>query len=393
MSTSAARDARALEILERLVAFDTTSHLSNMDLIDYVRGLLAEHGAESTLFIDEDDSGKANLYATIGPKDRAGVMLSGHTDVVPVEGQDWSSSPFTLRDGGDRVYGRGTCDMKGFIAVCLAMLDDFAGADLKTPVHFAFSYDEETGCTGVRTLVRALEKSPVRPRMCIVGEPSSMQVIVGHKGNKHFDVRVRGHEVHSSLAPQGVNAVEYAARMIAFLSDQSRARAAGGPYDDGFDVTHSTVHVGMVNGGTALNIVPRDCWFRGEIRYIPEEDLAAWERAVEAETARLSAEMQKIDPETGISFDYALETPGLDMDPDHEAVTLVKQLAGRNEHSKVAYATEAGTFQQWAQIPSVICGPGSIEQAHKPDEYVAKSELAACRAFMERLLERLKEGL
>lgn len=393
MNSPAARDARALEILEKLVAFDTTSHLPNMSLIKYVQGLLAERGAESALFIDETDPGKANLYATIGPKDRPGVMLSGHTDVVPVEGQDWTGDPFVLRDGGEAVFGRGTCDMKGFIAVCLSMLDDFAAADLKTPAHFAFSYDEETGCTGVRTLVRALEKSPVRPLLCIVGEPSSMNVLVGHKGNKHFEIRVRGHEVHSSLAPKGVNAVEYAARMIAFLSDENRRRAAGGPFDSGFDVPHSTVHVGTVRGGTALNIVPRECRFKAEIRHIPEEDTAAFDAAVRAEAARLSAEMRKVNPDTGVAFEYSLETPGLDMDPDHEAVTLVKQLAGRNEHSKAAYATEAGTFQKWAHIPSVICGPGGIEQAHKPDEYVTKAQLAACGVFMDRLLEKLKAGI
>ncbi|MHC8509948.1 MAG: acetylornithine deacetylase [Rhodospirillales bacterium] len=393
MTSTDPRDIRALEMLERLVSFNTTSHLPNMGLIKDVQGLLAGHGVESTLFEDEKEKDKANLFATIGPKDRPGVVLSGHTDVVPVDGQEWASDPFTLRDGGDKVFGRGTCDMKGFAAVCLAMLDDFTAAELKNPVHFAFSYDEETGCTGVHSLIRALQQAPVRPHLCIVGEPTSMNVIVGHKGIRHYTAAVRGFETHSSLAPSGVNAVEYAARLIAFLSDEHRARIKNGPHAEGYDVGHSTVHVGLVHGGTALNIVPRDCVFEFEIRNIPEEDIPAFERTVAAKVEALNAEMRAIQPETGITLTQVSDTPGLSIDPDHEAVTLVKQLAGRNEHARVAYGTEAGLFQEWAKIPTVVCGPGSIEQAHKPDEFVLKSQLVKCREFMDRLTERLKEGL
>lgn len=387
------RDAKALEILGRLISFDTTSHLSNMGLIDYVRGYLSEHDIAAELIHDETDPTKANLYATIGRKDVPGIMLSGHTDVVPVEGQDWSSDPFTLRDGDDRVFGRGTCDMKGFIAVVLAMVPAFAKADLTTPIHLAFSYDEEVGCTGVRGLVRMLTSAPVKPRMCIVGEPTSMDVVIGHKGTLSFHVHARGYEVHSSLAPRGVNAVEYAARMIAFLSDEHRRRIAEGPFVDGFDVTHSTIHVGVVEGGTAQNIVPRDCTFSLEMRHVPGEDTEGFKKTLKTRLKELSDDMQAVNPETGIRISASAETPGLDMDPNDEAVTIVKNLAGRNEHTKVAFATEAGLFQKWSHIPSVICGPGSIEQAHKPNEFVSKSQLSACGAFMDRLYERAQRGL
>jgi len=393
MNTLNTRDKNALEILERLISFDTTSHLSNMKLIDYVQGFLKSHGIDSELIHDDEDPLKANLYATIGPADTPGVMLSGHTDVVPIDGQDWSSDPFIMRDAGDTVFGRGTSDMKGFIAVCLAMVPEFVNANLKTPIHLAFSYDEETGCTGVRGLIRMLNIAPVKPRMCIVGEPTSMNVIVGHKGTVSFDIHVRGFEIHSSLAPSGVNAVEYAARMIAFLSDEHRKRIKNGPFEDGFDVQHSTVHVGTVQGGTAQNIVPRDCYFSLEMRYIPTEDVDAFKATIEAKMAELTAEMQAIQPDTGISIARTAGTPGLNMDPNEEVVTLVKQLAGKNEHSRVAFATEAGLFQQWGNIPSVICGPGSIEQAHKPNEFISKSELAKCGVFMDKLLERLIQGL
>ena len=393
MTDITSRDARALGILERLVSFNTTSHLSNMDLVDYVKAYLGEFGISCELIHDPEDPTKANLYATIGRTDSPGVMLSGHTDVVPVDGQDWSSDPFALRDAGDRVFGRGTCDMKGFIAVVLAMVPDFAASDLATPVHLAFSYDEEVGCTGVRGLVRMLEAAPVRPRMCIVGEPSMMNVIIGHKGTVSYDIQVRGHEVHSSLAPSGVNAVEYASRMITHLSDEHRKRIAEGPFADGFDVTHSTIHVGLIQGGTAQNIVPRDCSFRVEMRHVPGEDVDGFRKDLESRMAAFTAEMEAVQPGTGFRVNWTADTPGLDMDPDDEAVTIVKHLAGRNEHSKVAFATEAGLFQKWSHIPSVICGPGSIEQAHKPDEFVLKSELAGCGRFMDRLLERVRSGL
>jgi acetylornithine deacetylase len=393
MTDTAQRDAAALDILEKLIAFDTTSHLSNMGLIDYVRAYLGEFGIDCELIHDEADPTKANLYATIGRRDVPGVMLSGHTDVVPVEGQEWSSDPFVLRDGGDKVFGRGTCDMKGFIAVVLAMVPQFAARDLATPVHLAFSYDEEVGCTGVRGLVRMLGAAPVKPRLCIVGEPTSMGVVIGHKGTLSFKIHARGHEVHSSLAPQGVNAVEYAARMVTFLSDEHRKRIKDGPFADGFDVPHSTIHVGVIEGGTAQNIVPRDCTFHLEMRHVPGEDTDAFRKAVEDRLAAFSAEMQAVQPETGLRIAASGQTPGLNMDPDQEAVTLVKNLAGRNDHTKVAFATEAGLFQAWSHIPSVVCGPGSIAQAHKPDEFIAKSQLAACGAFMDRLLERVEHGL
>ncbi|MDH3242319.1 MAG: acetylornithine deacetylase [Alphaproteobacteria bacterium] len=380
------------ELMERLVAFDTTSRESNLDLIHFVRDYLSGLGVESTLIQDRSEP-KANLFATIGPQDRPGIMLSGHTDVVPVDGQDWSSDPFRMIEKGGRLFGRGTCDMKGFIAIALAHIPELLGRGLATPIHLALSYDEEIGCLGVRHLIDLINTLPVKPRMAIIGEPTEMQVIVAHKGKTDVTVRVRGYECHSALAPDGVNAVQYAAELISHISGMARRVAADGPFDDEFDVAHGTLHTGLVQGGTALNIVPKDCRFEFEIRNLPQQD----PQPLLDEIYRFAAEeleprMQAVHPDTGFDFDQGVQYPGLDMRPDDEAVTLVKALAGQNSHAKVAFGTEGGLFQQDAQIPCVICGPGSIAQAHKPDEYLALDQLAAGQAFMGRLADRVCSG-
>ena len=380
------------ELMERLVAFDTTSRESNLDLIHFVRDYLSGLGVESTLIQDRSEP-KANLFATIGPQDRPGIMLSGHTDVVPVDGQDWSSDPFRMIEKGGRLFGRGTCDMKGFIAIALAHIPELLGRGLATPIHLALSYDEEIGCLGVRHLIDLINTLPVKPRMAIIGEPTEMQVIVAHKGKTDVTVRVRGYECHSALAPDGVNAVQYAAELISHISGMARRVAADGPFDDEFDVVHGTLHTGLVHGGTALNIVPKDCRFEFEIRNLPQQD----PQPLLDEIYRFAAEeleprMQAVHPDTGFDFDQGVQYPGLDMRPDDEAVTLVKALAGQNSHAKVAFGTEGGLFQQDAQIPCVICGPGSIAQAHKPDEYLALDQLAAGQAFMGRLADRVCSG-
>ncbi len=381
--------AKTREIMENLVAFDTTSRESNLDLIHFVRDYLSGLGVDSTLIHDGSEP-KANLFATIGPRDRPGIMLSGHTDVVPVDGQDWSSDPFRMTEKDGRLFGRGTCDMKGFIAIALAHVPEFLGRGLTTPIHLALSYDEEVGCLGVRHLIELINTLPVKPRMAIIGEPTGMQVIVAHKGKTDVTVRVRGFECHSALAPEGVNAVQYAAELISHISGMARRVAADGPFDDEFDVAHGTIHTGIVQGGTALNIVPKDCRFEFEIRNLPQQD----PQPLLDEIYRFAAEeleprMQAVHPGAGFSFDQGVQYPGLDMRPDDEAVTLVKALAGQNSHSKVAFGTEAGLFQQDAQIPCVICGPGSIAQAHKPDEYLALDQLSAGQAFMGRLADRV----
>lgn len=378
-----------LAMIERLVAFDTTSRLSNMALIEFVRGYLSDLGIESTLVPNEDGS-KANLYATAGPTDRPGIMLSGHTDVVPVDGQNWANDPFTVTETDGKLYGRGTSDMKSFIALVLAKLPSALERGLETPLHLAFSYDEEIGCLGVRPMIEMINGLPIKPRMAIIGEPTSMQVITGHKGKRSYTAHVRGLEAHSSLAPDGVNAIEYAARFIAHLQSMAKRLQDGGPYDDLYDVTHTTVHTGTIQGGTALNIVPKDCHIQFEFRYIGKDDPDILEAEILAEAKdRLEPEMKAIDPDCGIDIDCYNDMPGLDMNVDHEVVTFVKQLAGRNDDGKVAFGTEAGLFQKRGGIPCVVCGPGSIEQAHKPNEFITLDQVDKGEAFLDRLMDRV----
>lgn len=381
--------ATSRELIEKLVSFDTTSRDSNLALIDFVRDYLAGHGVEATIVRDEREP-KANLYATVGPADKAGIMLSGHTDVVPVDGQDWTSDPFGLVEKNGKLYGRGTCDMKGFIAIALAHVPEFLRRGLETPIHLAFSYDEEVGCIGVRRLIDMINGLPVKPRMAIIGEPTEMQVIVAHKGKTDVVVDVRGFECHSSLAPTGVNAIQYAAELIGFITAMGRRVGEEGPYDEEFDVAHSTVHTGVIRGGTALNIVPKDCSFEFEIRNLPRHDpQPLLDEIYRFAAGELEPRMRAIHPDTGITFDQGVTYPGLDMRPDDEAVTLAKALAGQNSHSKVAFGTEAGLFQRDAEIPCVVCGPGSIAQAHKPDEYLSLDQFRAGHDFMGRLMDRV----
>lgn len=384
--------ARSREILDALIAFDTTSRESNLGLIGYVRDYLSGLGVESRLVHDETGQ-KANLYATLGPQDRGGIMLSGHTDVVPVDGQNWATDPFRLTEKDGKLYGRGTADMKGFIAIALAHLPAMLKRGLKTPVHLALSYDEEIGCVGVRRLIDLMKGMTVKPRMCIIGEPTSMQVIVAHKGKLDASVHVRGFECHSSLAPQGVNAIQYAAELIAHIAARARQAQQDGPFDTDFDIAHTTIHTGVIKGGTVINIVPKDCRFQFEIRNLPQVDPQKIYAEIQAFAAtELVPRMQAVNKATGIEFAPGTIYPGLDTRPDEEVVTLAKALAGQNSHSKVAFGTEAGLFQQHARIPTVICGPGSITQAHKPDEFLSLDQFAAGHAFMGRLVERVCTG-
>jgi len=380
-------DSRAL--IEALVAFDTVSAKSNLALIAFLRDRLAEHGVVARLVHDEA-GGKANLYATIGPQDRPGVLLSGHSDVVPVEGQAWSSDPFSVVERGGRLYGRGTADMKSFLAVAVAHLPAMVAANLKTPIHLAVSYDEEVGCIGVRRLLDVLNGLPVKPAMCIIGEPTGMRVIVGHKGKRATRVHVSGLECHSSLAPQGVNAVDYAAELVVFLRRLARRQLEQGRQDTAYEVAATTIHTGTIRGGTALNIVPKDCIFDFEIRNLPEEDPEPLVEEVRRfAREELEPEMRRVSPDAGIAFEDLSGYPGLDTDPGEEVVTFVKSLVGANQHGKISFGTEGGLFQQTAGIPTVVCGPGEIAQAHKPDEWIALDQVALCERFMQRLIERL----
>lgn len=378
----------SVEMIRRLIGFDTTSRNSNLELIHWIRDYLKDLGVDSEL-VYNDERTKANLYATLGPTDRPGIALSGHTDVVPIDGQDWSVDPWKVSEADGKLFGRGTCDMKSFVAICLAFAPRFAEARLSEPVHFAFSYDEEVGCVGVRPLLEHLSAKPVRPRMAIIGEPTDMKVVNAHKGKLSHTCRVHGFECHSSLAPSGVNAIEYAARLIGKLIEMAEDKARNGPFNEAYDVPHTTIHTGVIHGGTALNIVPKDCWFDFEFRNLPIDDPQALMKQVTDYAEQvLVPQMQAIRPNTGIDFEFYSAFAGLDTPDDHEVVQLAKSLTGANSTAKVAFGTEAGQFSQ-SGIPSVVCGPGSIDQAHKPDEFVSLEQVALCERFMERLIERL----
>jgi acetylornithine deacetylase len=371
------------EILEALVGFDTTSRNSNLPVVswieDYLDGLGVVHER-----IPDRSGDKANLWATIGPAGSAGYILSGHTDVVPVDGQNWSNDPFRLSERAGRLYGRGATDMKGFLACCLAAVPAMKG--MARPIHLAFSHDEEVGCVGVRNLIAQLQDRALRPAGCFVGEPTGMNVVIGHKGKRSFRISVRGRTCHSSLAPEGVNAIEYAARLIVMIRDLADRLARAGARDPLYDVPFTTTHTGVVEGGTALNIVPDFCRFDFEFRVIGADDIDALIAEVTAYAReRLEPQMRAVAPEAGITLEVISGFPGLDTAADDDMVVLAKSLAGRRSHGKVAFGTEAGLFAQ-AGIPSVVIGPGSIEQAHRADEFIAASELEACGAFLDRLI-------
>lgn len=375
------------EILGRLVGFDTTSRNSNLALIEYVEDYLAGFGVGSERVTDETGR-KANLWATIGPVDRRGIVLSGHTDVVPVDGQNWASDPFTLTKRNSRLHGRGACDMKGFLAACLAAVPTMVEQDLKRPVHLSFSYDEEVGCVGVARLLEVLRDRPNLPRYCIVGEPTGMAVVIGHKAKRSMRVTVTGRACHSSLAPEGVNAVEYAARMITRLREIGQRLAAAGFRDEAYDVPFTTSHTGRITGGTALNIVPDTCCFECEFRVMPTEDADALVQEIAAYAREtLEPEMKAIAPEAGIHIDVFAAFPGIETSPDGELTGLAKRFSGTNGHAKVAYGTEAGRFKEMLDIETVICGPGDIAVAHRADEYVEIDQLDKCDAFLVKLLD------
>ncbi len=378
-------------LIERLIGFDTTSRGSNLGLIEWARDYLKAYGIESRLTYDATGK-KANLFATVQKGAKPGIVLSGHTDVVPVDGQNWASDPFKATLNGDRIYGRGACDMKSYLAVILAMAPHFAAANLKAPIHFALSYDEEVGCIGARGLLEDLARYNIRPAGAIIGEPTGMQPVIAHKGKRAYQCCVRGKEAHSALTPQGVNAIEYAARIISYIRHMAERMQACEPRDYGFDVPFTTLQTGVISGGTAGNIVPRECVFQFEFRYLPGADPDALEREIKDYAERvILPDMRKSDPDTGISIDTKSDNPGLSMSETDEITRLAQALSRNPSTAKVAYLTEGGLFQR-AGIPAIICGPGSIAQAHKPDEYVTLAQVALCESFMERLLEQMCAG-
>ena len=372
------------EILDRLVSFDTTSRNSNLPLIGWVQGYLDRLGVTARLSLDGSGQ-KANIHAIIGPQTAGGIALSGHVDTVPVDGQDWSSDPFVLRRGDGRLFGRGTSDMKGFVACCLAAVPMFQAAGLRRPIHLFISYDEEVDCAGARRLVLDLQDSGTPPELCIVGEPTSMQPVLGHKGRLACDVSVRGLSGHSSAPARGVNAVFAAAEAIAWIAAEQRRLAAEGPFAPGYDPPYTTVHVGTMTGGSILNIIPENAHFRMEWRTVPGDDVhAALDRLQRHVATVIEPAMHAVDPASGFTISPADWLPALSLEASHPLATLVRQLTGSNSTGHASYGTEAGLYQE-AGIPSIVCGPGDIAQAHTTDEWIAESQLAACDAFLQRL--------
>lgn len=382
---------RALEILKRLIAFDTVSSEPNMALIEYVRELLASKGIESLIVKDETGK-KANLFASTGPRDVPGVLLSGHTDVVPAAGQAWTMPPFqaTLRDG--RIYGRGACDMKGFIALAIDAMLDAADITLMRPLQLALSHDEEIGCVGVRRLLDVLHLAPVRPFLCVVGEPTLMQFAVGHKGKASYRTFCRGQEAHSSLAPRAVNAIHLASDFIAELRKSQKQIEQQGARDEGYDIPYSTVHIGRIDGGKALNIVPNLCTMEFEYRNLPGDNPDALLEQLRERAEVLVREARQLSGVADIEIEVMNEYPPLETHPSVEAVRLLHAFAEPGtQHIKVSYGTEGGLFAGRLNVPVVVCGPGSIEQAHKPDEFIDESQMDAGERFLQSLLGSLKQ--
>jgi acetylornithine deacetylase len=373
----------AAELLSRLVHFDTTSHRSNLGLVSFVEDYLAQHGVESHL-VPNAEATKASLYASIGPSGVPGVALSGHTDVVPVEGQTWSSDPFVLTERDGRLYGRGSADMKGFLACVLAAVPDFVKRKLAVPIHLVFSYDEEVGCLGVRPLIADIRRRSTPPRMVIVGEPTSMSVVDAHKGPVRWHVEVKGRAAHSSMAPLGVNAIGIAGKLLQELARIERELKLA-PRAERFDPPYATLQVTRINGGTATNIVPVYCRFDFDVRALPGVDVGAIDRRIRSFAEReCLPEMRRVAPESGIDIRIANQVPPFAAGAKSEAVALALHLAGSNETHAVSYATEAGLFQE-AGSAAVVIGPGDIAQAHAADEFIAKDQLDRCMAFLDRL--------
>lgn len=376
-----------IQLIEDLVGFDTTSRNSNLQIIEFIQGYLEEFGLRSELVYDATGK-KANLFATIGANDKGGIALSGHTDVVPVDGQNWSTDPYQVSEVDDCLYGRGTSDMKSFIAVCLAKVPEIIENNLETPVHFAFSYDEEIGCVGVRTLLSELVNRHNKPRACVIGEPTGMHVVRAHKGKISKRCSIHGLESHSGLAHIGVNAVEAAAEIIAFLKTEARKFRSQGPFDDEFSPSYTTVHTGLVRGGTALNIVPKFCEFEAEIRHLPGDDpQAVWDRLQHYIDTEILPEMQAVFPDACIEWEELSTIPDL-ATSDADLIKLAQELSDTTGTACVSFGTEGGLFEGIG-IPSVVCGPGYIDQAHKPNEFIALDQVRKCESFIDKLIDRL----
>ena len=388
-SNSGRPSAESRAMIERLIGFNTVSRDSNLGLIEWVRDYL--HGIGAVTRLTHDPTGKkANLFATLGDSPKPGLILSGHTDVVPVDGQSWDTDPFSAVERDGKLFARGSADMKGFIGIALAKAPRFVAAlndnRLDAPLHYSLSYDEEVGCIGVRGLIRDLQENNIRPAGCVVGEPTSMQPIIAHKGTHRFRCRVLGREAHSSYVTYGVNAIEYAARLIVFIRHVAERLAQLETRDYGFTVPYSTLSTGLIQGGIAANVVPKDCVFQFDMRTLPNTSPESLYKEIRAYARELTREMHAVDEKSGIDLEWLTQTAGLAAAETDAIVQWAMQLSRNSQAGKVSYGTEAGLFQKMG-VPSVICGPGDIAQAHRPNEFVTLEQLAQCEKFMERILE------
>ena len=375
--------AHALELAQTLVRMNTVSHNSNLELIHFIRDHLARLGVKSRLTFNEDKT-KANLFATLGEGKPAGIILSGHTDTVPWDGQDWTMDPLSALVKDGNLYGRGSADMKAFIGVAVSQAEQFLNSDAPFALHYAFSYEEEIGCFGVKELIADLRDANIKPLACIVGEPTSMIPAIAHKGVYRYKCCVRGKEAHSSLTPHSVNAIEMAARVVGRVRDMAEDFEKNEPRFEGFDVPFSTSSVGQFHGGIADNVVPRDAEFRYEFRDLPTANAAQMQSEVVAYAQSLEPAMKKVAPAAGCEFETICEIPSFLGSKDDPVTLLAQELSGEKGTTLVAFGTEAGLFKN-AGISTVVCGPGSIQQAHQPDEYVSLEQLGRCEAFMQGL--------
>ena len=383
---------KTVSILTDLIAFPSVSSKSNLEIINYLANKIESCGGKVNIITSEDDK-QANLFGTIGPEIDGGIVLSGHTDVVPAKELDWNSDPFKLTRKDNLLYGRGACDMKGFIATTLAALESLKNQKLNLPIHFSFTYDEEIGCVGVHRMLDIIEKKPYKPSFCIVGEPTGMEVVVGHKGKSGYNVNVRGLPCHSGHAPNGVNAINFAAKLILHISELAIDKSINGPFDYDYEIPYTTLHTGIVSGGKALNIVPDLCKFEFEIRHISKDDPNELLNKIKNYTLEnLIPDMHNISKETGIYIEENVSYPGFLVSQDSQNVKYIKELLNNNIHKKVIFGSEAGLFNNRLKLPTVVCGPGSINQAHKPNEYISLNQLEKGGQFLDRLIASLNNA-
>ena len=382
----------SIQILEKLISFDTVSSNSNLEIISYCEKILKDAGAETTLIKNTEET-KANLFATIGPVDQPGIILSGHTDVVSVTNQKWKTNPFKLTEIDNKLYGRGTADMKSFVACALNAASKASSMNLKTPLHFSFSYDEEIGCVGVRSLIEMLKNSPINPLFCIVGEPTSMRVMSGHKGKVNASVLIKGKEAHSALTTKGLNSIYLASEFIQGIQSIQTNLINNSAHDNDFEVPYTTLQVGKIEGGVAVNIVPSSSSLLFEIRSLHSDDPNLILKDIKILSEKIVKSHIDKFPDTEIEIKVTSQYPALNTMKNSDVISFLNGLTGNNSVEKVSFGTEGGLFSNELNIETAICGPGSMNQGHQPDEYIEKVQIDLCDQMLENLLNKLEKGL